>query len=37
MRGFEVEVPRDSTATVSDDEGEHALRLMARVLKARVT
>jgi nicotinamidase-related amidase len=37
MRGFEVEVPRDSIATISDAEGEHALGLMARVLKARIT
>jgi nicotinamidase/pyrazinamidase len=37
MRGFEVEIPRDSIATMSDEENEYALRLMARVLKTRIT
>ncbi len=37
MRGFEVEVPRDCVATVTEEEQRHALGQMEKVLRVKIT
>ncbi len=37
MRGFEVEVPRDSVASTSDEEHRFALAQMEKVLRVSIT